>query len=254
MALVGSAQFIGNVNSTIAEVELNTKAMRKVIRPGDVKFLGSFNYVDPQTTVFSASTNGAGGQGATLYGISNTPFSLITTGLTGQIPNLGGSLGTVLCAIKRISYQYTVTVAGTGAAGYWQFGLYRSYGNITSGTTSGLTANARNRRGQTERSYGSLQFARCSSITSTSGFCGFPVGQDPVQIYGVPAGLGTGALTTGWIDLWNSDGGAYPLILEEGECLAINQDIIPTISTATTTVQSLQVEWDEYLPYGQYYY
>lgn len=94
MAQIGTAQIAGNANAGPAEVELNTLALRTVVRPQDLRYLGSYGIAMP---------------------VADTPSSL------AQISNIGMSAlynpaPDKVVAIKRVRASLVVVTAAPSAS------------------------------------------------------------------------------------------------------------------------------------------
>ena len=227
MAQIGTIQLAGNVNAGPAEVELNTLALRSVVRSNDFTYLGSYS-VSPAVTGNSFTSTG-------------TPASYELAGLAITYVD-------VVALVKKVSVGLVNTIALT-TAGALVFSLdRRSPGQSLLTIPAGLLTSV----GTKYRSIGAdyrAKLAVNTSNTATSNIFGGTTDAVSIaeQVVGVP-GLGppAGPSTFSLFD-WTATN-FQPLVLTPWTTISVRQTGVTYALTTNTGHYDYNVtfDWDEY--------
>lgn len=230
---IGTVQLIGNANGTPLEVELNTKARRGVIRPADTlisgNYRGSFACCSDNRPWANASTSPP-----------TLPLAIL-----GFANATGGSA--YVASIRKFYVTQMLTVAGTGAAGLYEFALDKLQTIAGSGFVSNVFTGQRLR--SAINGMPAMQLATGASPASGSNMTqsvlsGAFDGQNIARLSGQMA-----AGTTLSIAMIDARAGEHPAIFEANESVFLRVVSTPTWTTATTIVYGWFVQWDEYEVY-----
>src|SRR5215469_3408750 len=228
MAAIGTIQLVGNANGTPLEVELNTLALRGVVRPQDVYPLGSYTGA---VTLTQTATTG------------NVTAGVFNTGLFSMPPNASltvGGGGTVLTLLRTLTISYTWGGTITTAK-HINFDAFR--GQLSGGGGTALTTPLQqlNSRAPRPASFLAVSNAFNGAVNLQAA--------DP-QPFGSVA---FAAPTTGG----NFSASLFdhaeigPMLLDYETCIGVKMTSNGTFGSSETIQLSLAATWDEVQMVGQ---
>lgn len=220
---MAGAQIVGNVNSTTAaEVEVNTKALRTVIRPNDFGSLGMYSV---------GSTNGA---------------TVMAAGLAANSPIYSFRWGdaTRFALIKKVIISAGGVVGF--AAGVVVFNLFiaRSFSVADTGGTSILPTGSSNKLKTTGMGTTLLSDLRTSATATLTAGTRTKDGQAASSIaVSVPVTAGNPIIAPS--ALWQAQAGDFPIVFAQNEGFVI-EATVPATGTWSFGVQTV---WEELTAY-----
>lgn len=249
MAPIGTVQICGKANAGPAEVELNTHAIRRVIRPNDYTNYGSYGaaaYAACATPTLPATQSFASGVPTFFFYWANAGrIAVIRKASYGMV-----RYGTVANALNwSLSIQRVTNIV------YPPVGFLAASGTNTLANTNTITPSPLR---DTMTDSAAIIMSNPSASAKT-GFIGGAGGQptlgapnlssvaDGHTIAGYSVGLSTTAGTgTGMVPLLDQAAGTHPVVLTEGMGLQFALLSTGSAGTAENIDSFMSIQWDEY--------
>jgi phage tail protein X len=222
VASIGTVQVIGSPRAagTIVEVETNTKAIRRVIRPDDVDFL-------------SARSIG-------------TTSGVVAAGLAANAPVYFFSVSPFVPYVVSVVRRVDISVGNAGTAFAAGVATFQMFAARTSGNDSGgLTASIANHNTKLRTNMGFVNAASMNIANTVALNVGTrvldaqPIASVSGSVIGAP-----GEVVIPPSTLWDSRMSEYPLVFTPWA--AGGFEIQATVPATGTWTMSVSIQWEEF--------